>query len=31
MIDCIYYNDDVRCYRDGVVERKFKKKRLEYC
>jgi len=26
MIDCIYYNDDVRCYRDGVVERKFKKK-----
>ena len=26
MIDCIYYNDDVRCYRDGSVERKFKKK-----
>ena len=20
-IDCVYYNDDIRCYRDGVVER----------
>jgi len=24
MIDCIYYNDDVRCYRDGVVERNYR-------
>jgi len=21
MIDCVYFNDDIRCYRDGVVER----------
>lgn len=24
MIDCVYYNDDIRCYRDGRVERWFK-------
>lgn len=21
MIDCVYFNDDIRCYRNGVVER----------
>ena len=26
MINLIYYNDELRCYRDGVVERKFKTK-----
>jgi len=26
MMDCIYYNDKIRCFRNGVVERKFKKK-----
>lgn len=26
MIDCVYYNDDVRCFRDGRVERLFKRK-----
>ena len=26
MIDCVYYNDYVRCYRDGVVERFFRNK-----
>lgn len=26
MIDCIYYNDAIRCYRNGVVERLFKRK-----
>jgi len=25
MIDCVYYNDGIRCYRDGRVERWFKK------
>jgi hypothetical protein len=25
MIDLVYYNDDIRCYRNGVVERLFKK------
>ena len=24
MIDCVYYNDDIRCYRDGRVERFFR-------
>lgn len=24
MIDCIYYTDDIRCYRNGVVERKYR-------
>ena len=24
MIDCVYYNDYIRCYRDGRVERLFK-------
>ncbi len=24
MIDCVYYNDCIRCYRDGRVERKLK-------
>ena len=24
MIDCVYYNDFIRCYRDGRVERLFK-------
>jgi len=26
MIDLIYYNDELRCYRNGQVERKFKRK-----
>ena len=26
MIDCIYYNDEIRCYRNGVVERYYKNK-----
>ena len=26
MIDCIYYNDTLRCYRNGVVERYWKRK-----
>lgn len=26
MIDCVCYNDDIRCYRDGRVERCFKRK-----
>jgi len=26
MIDCVYYNDVIRCYRDGRVERWFKRK-----
>jgi len=26
MTDFNYYNDEIRCYRDGKVERKFKKK-----
>ena len=26
MIDCVYYNDYVRCYRSGAVERFFKRK-----
>ena len=25
-IDCVYFNDDIRCYRDGTVERLFKRK-----
>jgi hypothetical protein len=24
MIECVYYNDFIRCYRDGSVERKLK-------
>ncbi len=24
MIDCIYFNDTIRCYRNGVVERLFR-------
>ncbi len=24
MIDCVYYNDKIRCFRDGVVERKYR-------
>lgn len=24
MIDCVYYNDFIRCYRNGVVERLYK-------
>lgn len=24
MIDCVYYNDEIRCYRDGRVERYWK-------
>jgi len=26
MIDCVYYNDKIRCYRNGVVERFFRNK-----
>ena len=26
MIDCIYYNDTIRCYRNGIVERYWKRK-----
>lgn len=26
MIDCVYYNNAIRCYRDGRVERLFKRK-----
>jgi len=26
MIDCVYYNDYVRCYRDGRVERLHRKR-----
>jgi len=26
MIDCVYYNDFIRCYRSGRVERLFKRK-----
>jgi hypothetical protein len=26
MIDTVYYNDELRCHRNGVVERLFKKK-----
>jgi len=26
MIDCVYYNDKIRCYKNGVVERFFKSK-----
>ena len=26
MIDCIYYTDDIRCYKNGVVERLFRNK-----
>ena len=26
MIDCVYYNDTIRCYRDGNVERLFRNK-----
>ena len=25
-IDCVYYTPELRCYRNGVVERLFKKK-----
>ena len=25
-IDCVYFNDNIRCYRSGVVERLFKRK-----
>jgi hypothetical protein len=25
MIECVYYNDCIRCYRDGRVERKYNK------
>jgi len=25
-IDCVYYNDSIRCYRDGTVERFFRNK-----
>ena len=27
MIDCVYYNDEIRCYRDGRVERYYRKKK----
>jgi len=26
MIDCVYYNDKIRCYKNGFVERYYKKK-----
>lgn len=25
-IDCVYYNDSIRCYQDGTVEKYYKKK-----
>ena len=30
MIECVYYNDFIRCYRDGSVERLLKIKRKGY-
>ena len=30
MIECVYYNDFIRCYRDGSVERKLIRKQKEY-
>jgi len=26
MIDCVYFNDDIRCYRNGLVERYWRNK-----
>ena len=30
MIECVYYNDFIRCYRDGSFERKLIRKQKEY-
>jgi hypothetical protein len=31
MINCVYFNENVRCYSNGIIERKYKKNGWVVC